>query len=434
MRRFLLGALSTLVFLVPVTVSAQQGRDDGAGGVAVDPSTAPRAGDASAAAQEEAGAPVARDEVWDAYNAAFALLLSGKRDEALVALGQLRDAHPNHPAGVAAAELLSRVPATDEGAPGVQGADDAIDVTDRDAAHALAAPVPEPPPAGGNEAVVPSPDASGEAEAAPGESRAQKTGLARGELILFQTLHGLAFGVESCVVFACQGPRSWALSLVGFTGMGLGLSTFLSSGGVTPGQTASIDAGVVWGAYNAVLFPLALDLDVTGEGYAAILMGGQLAGLAAGWLLHRELKPHEGDVSMVTSGGLWLTTSVLMLAAAAELDDGQAYAGLALGAADVGLLVGALVANIEPMPRSRVLMIDAGALLGALTGFAVPVLLFEAEKPAPIFAAGLAGQLAGLGLAYQFTRDWKRDEDEINANVALAPVKGGAMGSFSMTF
>jgi hypothetical protein len=95
---------------------------------------------------------------------------------------------------------------------------------------------------------------------------------------------------------------------------------------------------------------------------------------------------------------------------------------------------GAFFARAVPMTASRVLLIDAGGLLGTLTGMGVSVLAQGSDPaPEPTLGVGLAGTLIGLGLAYHLTSDWDEDDDDDAAGprLALAHRAGGAQVTFT---
>jgi hypothetical protein len=271
--------------------------------------------------------------------------------------------------------------------------------------------------------------------------RARTTGAARAELIFVQTVHGIALGGELCLMAECEDARAVTGLLMAGGGVGFAASFFGSRSGVTPGFARALTDGMLWGAANGLFVMLATDaLDQTfdeGPVVGAHLALGQLLGVGAAWGLYAGLQPTTGQVSLTSSGGLWMLAVVAQVLGATEADLTEATWGLALlGASDVGLFAGGLLASRQPMSASRVLMIDAAGLLGGLTGLGLGVLLqSDSPQPGPTFALGATGTLVGLGLGYALTRRWDDDaaHDE-QASVHVVPVAGGALAIGRMAF
>jgi hypothetical protein len=98
------------------------------------------------------------------------------------------------------------------------------------------------------------------------------------------------------------------------------------------------------------------------------------------------------------------------------------------------VLAGALLAHSVPMTTSRVLLIDAGGLLGTLSGLGLAVLAQGDDvHAAATLVPGLLGTLTGLGVAYYLTQDWDSAEDTAatQLHMGLAPIRGGALASVS---
>jgi hypothetical protein len=266
----------------------------------------------------------------------------------------------------------------------------------------------------------------------------EPTGAARAELVFFQTVHGFALGVEACVIADCQDSRAWALSLLVGTGIGVGASWALSRDGVAPGLARATTDGTWWGLGNGALLLMATDAAsypndqdvVTGT----FLAGGQLMGLGLGTLAYHLWKPTAGQVSLTASGGLWMLVATGQALGIAQIGDERAAGWILLGAGNLGVLGGGWFAGEEPMTASRVLLIDAGGILGTLSGMAVSVLVQGGDEPQPepTLAAGLAGTLLGLGLAYHLTAGWDDANDASSGpRLGLTPLPDGAQVTLS---
>jgi len=336
------------------------------------------------------------------YDAAFVALAKGHRSEAIRLLTRLRERHTEDPLASQAGALLPVLQEPLE-------------------------PRPVPPP-------KPAKKESGSQ---------QKTSSARAELVFFQTVHGIGLGAEACLIFDCKDTRPYVLLMMMGAGAGLGLSLSASSDGVTPGLARSLTSGTEWGLWNGVMLGLATDAysgtSNDGRAIAEGLALGQLTGLAAGGLLYATLEPTAGQVSLASSGGIWTTTAfgLALLAGGGEDASGRAVAGMLLAASDLGLLAGGYLASRWPMSAGRVLLLDAGGLLGVLGGTGTGILIGGDQANGQVVAGlGLAGTLLGLGLATYLTRNWDSEESATAPQLSLrvVPLQHGALGTATVAF
>jgi hypothetical protein len=216
-----------------------------------------------------------------------------------------------------------------------------------------------------------------------------------------------------------------ALLLLG-AGAGVTVSTLATSNGITPGHATAIDTGSLWGAWNGLASAVVLDVDDEQQGVGLILVG-QLVGTAVGHVAFKVFKPSAGDVSLATSVGMWAGVMVAFAHGIAEFDaDPQLLMGTLLLASDVGLIGGALLSEALPMSRGRALLIDASGLLGTLTGVGVDLLIQgEDAEPQPLFALGLVGMVAGLGIGTYLSREWDLEEAP-DVQLSALPLRDGA--------
>ena len=82
-------------------------------------------------------------------------------------------------------------------------------------------------------------------------------------------------------------------------------------------------------------------------------------------------------------------------------------------AMDAGLLIGVGLANSYDLSRNRVLIIDAGALAGGLTGVGIAWLILGGTTDSDgqgIAGAALGGMLGGIAITAYATRDLDADD------------------------
>jgi hypothetical protein len=310
------------------------------------------------------------------YTAAFEALIQGKDEEALVALEQVLTACPNHPyAGELARLARARIN------PGARLAESALVSAER------------------------------------------PTGLARGGLVVWQTFHGAAQGALLCGIADCQGRGFLGASLAG-AAIGATTSLLLTTEGITPGQSAVINSGTSWGVWYGLSALGIFDIDDDGE--LATVMSSMASLTAAGIVLSRFADPTAGQVSMANSGGLWAGTVMALFLLTSDEGDTETFFAIESAVTAVGLTSFALLSKSLPVSRGRVLLIDAGGILGGLLG-AATVALFDGKEDALLIGAGV-GALGGLGFATWLTRDFDAPA-RAEPQVTLAPTvlgRGGA--------
>jgi hypothetical protein len=358
---------------------------------------------------ESSSESIPSDAIEARYHGAFEALASGDRDRAVQLLQSIVDAAPDHPLAQRARKLLSDLAATrpPPAAPSSWLPEDNAGIAQQS---------PTPPE-----------------RSHPPEPR--RTSIARAELVFFQTVHGIALGAEVCAMAKCSSSQPWVLSMMLGAGAGFGASWYFSRDGVTPGLSRALTDGVLWGAANGIGLAVALDATEHASGTAAFLAGGQLVGLGLGGLAYHALEPSAGQVALTSSGGLWSLVATAELVGAFEPSLGRhGWAWLLIGTGNAGVLGGALLARSVPMSTSRVLLIDAGGLLGTLSGLGFSVLAQGDDiHAAPTLIPGVLGTLTGLGVAYYLTRDWDAGQPREGAQLHLGvtPVPNGALASLS---
>lgn len=323
----------------------------------------------------------AQEQAWREYQAAFRMCAASELERCEQALEALVQTWPDHPAAVLARGSLADL----------QSIKKLVKPEEKDARRGI----------------------NGE----------RFTPLARAELISAQTLHGIILGAELCSVADCSERPTIAVVMVGGGG-GLLLSWLVSSDGLTPGNTLSLNSGTAIGAFNAGM--LSARLSDGDDNVPLHLALGQGLGLGAGEFYYRAVKPTSGQVALTNSGGLWTAGMFLLGLATADPDvDGDNVLTAAQVMFDLGLVGGGFLAHYFPMSRSRVSLIDTGGLVGGLMGAGMFVLVGGEDEQA-LAGLAMAGGLAGLGLSTWLTQDWDDDDEDVKrkkrAVISLAPV------------
>ncbi len=359
--------------------------------------------------------PPLEDPAWQLYQQAFIETLRGHQDAAESLLNQLIKQYPQHEATPLAHRVLAVMSLVESDKPTIEQ------------------PATKPTP---DDAVaIKDPSVSPEAQDPknPKErtlSNGETTNAqARAELVIFQTMHGIGVGLETCFLVGCNDPRPVFAALTGGAALGLAGSLYLSRDGVTAGQASTYNSGAVWGFWNGLALSNAAEID--GKAFAGTLLAGQAIGLGGAALAWHLFEPTAGTVSLVNSGQIWATviTTLIHGTTGFEASDALLWGSL-LAASNVGLLTGALLAQEFPMSRGRALVIDSGGILGALVGFSAYVMIAsgqDLENGEAAMASGLAGTVLGLGVATYFSRNWDDEDDTTTTQLFINPTDGGAI-------
>ncbi|WIG94803.1 hypothetical protein [Myxococcus sp. SDU36] len=246
--------------------------------------------------------------------------------------------------------------------------------------------------------------------------RAPRSSAARASLVVVQTLHGAAQGVLLCAIGDCSGQGYAAVSLLG-AGAGAASSWLLTRGGVTDGQAAVINSGTVWGFWFGVATLLAFDLEGDNALGAAILGGAGFTGV--GVLLAHLVSPTSGQVSLANSGGLWAGVVTALFLATSDSNDTRGFFAAELGATAAGILSMAILSKYVPVSRGRMLLIDAGGILGGMVGASAVYLTAGNDAGDAILLGSGIGVLGGLALTTYLTRNFDLPDAP---QVTLAPL------------
>ncbi len=308
----------------------------------------------------------AADPAWSQYDDAFVQLGQGDADAAHSGLLQLTTRWPAHPAAVQAALRLAEL------------------------------------------------DARVQARATRQSGSANR--VARGELVFWSTLSGVMIATNLCLD-NCSTAREYAAVYSLTIGAGLGLSLLATRHGIEPAEAQLYNSAQTWGSWNALAINDGFAHD---NPSAAIAIGAQFAGLAAGLGLWRTWKPGPGDVGLANTGLLW-GALLSVYGQSAVSHDASLQSVVVLG--DVGLVAGALIAHQVPMSRGRTLIIDLGGVLGTLAG---GLILTSSPSDETAFGVMFTTTAAGLVIAGIATRDW---DVEPPRSLRVVPARIGTPGA-----
>jgi len=359
---------TTIATLLAVLAAATPVRADqpaGAPPAEAPPAEAPPPEAPPAEAPSAAAPSAAVDPAWGTYDRAFAELGKGDRVEARADLLELTTRWPGHPAAGQAALRLAQI----------------------------------------------------DARAAVRRTRGTSANrVARGEVVFWSTAGSVLIARDLCID-NCSSDRESAAVYSLAVGAALGVSLLATRHGVEPAEAQLYNASQTWGSWNALAIN---DGFADNEQEAAISIGAQFGGLAAGLGLWRVWRPSPGEVALANSGLLW--GAVLSLYGHLLADDEPSMTTVvALG--DVGLITGALIAHQVPMSRGRTLLIDLGGVLGTLAGGLISFSADDAQTAGGILFTTTAAGLVIAGIA---TRGW---DVKAPGSMRVVPARVGTPGA-----
>jgi hypothetical protein len=267
---------------------------------------------------------------------------------------------------------------------------------------------------------------------APPTDQLERT--SRMELPVFGTLYGLWLGIAVPTAFGADASEAYGAGLLIGGPVGLfGSRAMVRARSVSEGQARAISWGGIWGTWQGGGWSDVLGLgqdefcdaygcydtgDSTEELFAAMIVGG-VAGIVAGALIARN--PVGSGVSSGAQGGsIWGTIYGAMGAVLVDPDaDGGAVLPTALVAGNVGLLAGGALAKRFELSRSRIRMINLGALVGGLGGVGLD-LIIQPDSDRALIAIPMVTSLIGLGITAHATRDSDRRFERSPADLGPA--------------
>jgi hypothetical protein len=229
----------------------------------------------------------------------------------------------------------------------------------------------------------------------------------RGRLVLWSSLYGLWLGIATDVMFGVDNERLIILPPLLGMGAGLGASLALTSGvPISAGQAWTIITGLDYGSFNGALW--AGSFDLTSKAVVGTSVASSIAATSIAIAVADAKSPSAGAIEVVRSSLLWGTVGgALGLAAFASnsgIDEQTALRSIAV-TMDLSFGLGLVLAHKVSLSRNRVLIIDAGAIGGTLTGLGLVWLASgdPDDSGRAIAAGGLLGLMAGIGVAAYFT-------------------------------
>lgn len=233
----------------------------------------------------------------------------------------------------------------------------------------------------------------------------------RGRLVLWSAMYGIWLGIATDIMFDIDGDR--AVILPPLVGMAAGLGISLAATRnrkLTGGEAWTIISGLDYGTINGALW--AGGLDMSDKAVVGTAVATSIAATSIGLLVADAKRPSSGDAQLVRSNMLWATVGGLLgtVALAPDLTT-EGTLKVAAAAMDVGLLTGIALARSFDMSVSRVLIIDAGAIAGGLTGFGIAWLASGSGADRTLAGTALGGMLAGIAISAYATRNLDDDDD-----------------------
>ena len=267
-------------------------------------------------------------------------------------------------------------------------------------------------------------------------------GFGRTSFIAYHVLYGAFLGAAIPAALGADDPEGYGVGLLLGAPLGFFGSRAIAKNPVmTDGQAGIIQFGSFWGTWQGFGWQAALDLgedefcdadfcytvDSDTAPWAYAVAGG-LTGFAFGMLAAR--KPIAGGTSaMIFHSSLWGTYFGV---AAAELlrdedgggDDDDVLTAALIGG-NVGLLAAIPLAAAWKPTSSRVRVASAAGLAGGLAGIGV-ALIADVEETKSVFAITTVGVTAGLIAGYALGKD--NTSRLANISVPLAPALVSGVG------
>ncbi len=256
----------------------------------------------------------------------------------------------------------------------------------------------------------------------------------RGEFVYFMSGFTTYEFIGIAALADVSDPKAYLALTIAGLGTGIGVGILSTRGRSMPsGRAAAIDSATIWASVNAATISGIVGTSFD-TGFGATLATGALA-LGTSWGLTGRRSPSVGDVTIVNSAGYWglVATTLGLVTFATEDLTGKQVSWTILGGLDAGLVAGVLLARRSDISRGRMLIIDAGGLLGALVGVAIPV--FAGSDNSRFYGgATLGGIAAGLAATTYFTRHWDDDTKTSSAagldiGPALLPLSDGRLAA-----
>jgi len=200
--------------------------------------------------------------------------------------------------------------------------------------------------------------------------------------------------------------------IIGGGGLGALTGFFATPSGIREANSALVLGASTWGGMEGLALGLLSDRR-NSRLATGLAFGGSAAGMAAGLLLIRPLDLTPGQAAMLNSGGIWGSGLGLGLGYALRGDRRDLDLTLIIGL-NIGLITSGIMINHFDLSRTRMLLIDVGAVAGAATGVLIGYLASQTDPfrsnvgKANLARGGLVGGAVGLGTAVVLTRKFDR--------------------------
>ena len=238
--------------------------------------------------------------------------------------------------------------------------------------------------------------------------RVATSGTGRTGFVLFNTLYGGFLGVAIPAAFGAAGSEPYGLGLLLGAPLGyFGSRAFSKDRFKSAGQAGLASFATTWGTWQGLAIQQAAGIGeqkVCGDfgcysngsdtaPWAAMVVGG-LAGLTTGWALASAKEIPPGTSTLISHAAFWGSWFGVSVGRASGLRDNDLlWSTLITGNAT---LLAAIPAAAKWRPSSsRVRLITAGGVAGALVGFGVD-LLTSVNGPDAVLAIPAAGSALGL--------------------------------------
>lgn len=250
-------------------------------------------------------------------------------------------------------------------------------------------------------------------------------GNGRTGFVTFNTLYGAFLGAAIPAALDAQGSGEYGLGLLLGAPAGFLLSrAFARAHFRSAGQAGIASFATAWGTWHGLALQQAADIGenetcnqfgcFTDESdtapWAAMALGG-IAGIGVGWALGSAKQIRPGTATMISHSALWGSWFGLSVGTALGVE-GDGLWTSALAAGDAALLAAIPAAKAWQPTSSRVRLITAAGLAGALVGFGVD-LLADPNDERVVFAVPAATSALGLVIGTLATRN--RDDLDIAA-------------------
>jgi hypothetical protein len=225
--------------------------------------------------------------------------------------------------------------------------------------------------------------------------------------VLYSTLAGISTGIKLSILLDFHDARGVAATIMGTTGLGLGLSLMATrEGTLTRGEASLFRTGLIVGSYGTLHIARIAGTDF--QSAVGLMLVGSLAGGAGGFFGARLTEMSPGDAALVGSTTFWGSITGLLMLPVLQPRAEEAFSGIMLGGTLAGLAGGLLATSFVDLSQTRVLLLDLGAVVGgvALGGLGLIVFFDDfrvADRAIPLMT--IAGIIGGGAASLYLTRD-----------------------------